>query len=200
MAQGADHDHLVKLFFLGASEVGKSSLVMRFCEDRFEDNFMVTIGVDCKSKYIDRSGWRLKLQVWDTAGHERFRTITPAYYRGAMGVIITYDVTSRESFDHVEFWVQQLNEHGDASVQRVLVGNKTDLADARKVTTEEGELLASKFGMAFFETSARTGERVEDTFLNITDQVVVHRYGDTPADVVDGKKFGPGEQKQCCSV
>jgi len=103
MAQGADHDHLVKLFFLGDSEVGKTSLVMRFCEGRFEENFMVTIGVDCKSKLMDRSGRRLKLQVWDTAGHERFRTITPAYYRGAMGVIITYDVTSRETFDHVEY-------------------------------------------------------------------------------------------------
>jgi len=94
--------------------------------------------------------------------------------------------------------VQALNEHGDAAVQRVLVGNKTDLTDARKVTTEEGEQLASKFGMAFFETSARTGERVEDTFLHITDQVVAQRYGDTPADVADGKKLMLGEQKQCC--
>lgn len=198
MAQGAEFDHMVKLFLLGDSEVGKTSLLMQFCESRFEEHFLVTIGVDCKSKHIERNGKKLKLQVWDTAGQERFRTITPAYYRGAMGVIITYDITSRESFDHVEYWVQQLEEHGDAAVQRVLVGNKSDLTDLRKISTEEGEKLATKFNMSFFETSARTGDYVHDAFLLLTDQVVVHRYADAPATTSHSLKLDRERKKRPC--
>mmetsp|Transcript_108232 Transcript_108232/g.316553 ORF Transcript_108232/g.316553 Transcript_108232/m.316553 type:complete len:205 (+) Transcript_108232:122-736(+) len=177
----SDYDHLVKLLLLGDSAVGKSSLLMRFCEAKFESNFVLTIGVDFKWKQVERNSKKLKLQVWDTAGQERFRTITPAYYRAAMGVVITYDITDRNSFDHVEYWVQQLDQHGDAAVQRILVGNKSDLADLRKVAKEDGEALASKFNMAFFETSAKSGENVDDAFLKIADEVVAQRYANAPS-------------------
>mmetsp|Transcript_94983 Transcript_94983/g.238216 ORF Transcript_94983/g.238216 Transcript_94983/m.238216 type:complete len:200 (+) Transcript_94983:112-711(+) len=198
MASGADYDHLVKLLLLGDSAVGKSSLLMRFCESRFDDNFVLTIGVDFKWKQVDRNGRKLKLQVWDTAGQERFRTITPAYYRAAMGVVITYDVTDRATFLHVEYWVAQLADHGDENVQKILVGNKSDLADKRKVTTEEAGELAKKFGMAFFETSAKTGEHVDDAFLNITDQVFQQRYANKPPDN-NGIQLKGGKKKGGCS-
>ncbi|CAE8588307.1 unnamed protein product, partial [Polarella glacialis] len=176
----ADYDHLVKLLLLGDSAVGKSSLLMRFCESRFDNNFVLTIGVDFKWKQVERKGRKLKLQVWDTAGQERFRTITPAYYRAAMGVVICYDITDKDSFEHVEYWIQQLDTHGDTAVQRVLVGNKADLADSaadlRKVSSEEGAALAAKYNMEFFETSAKTGTSVEEAFISIADKVVTHRY------------------------
>ena len=173
---GSDYDHLVKLLLLGDSAVGKSSLLMRFCESRFDTNFVLTIGVDFKWKHVERDGKKLKLQVWDTAGQERFRTITPAYYRAAMGVVIIYDITDRATFDHVEYWVQQLDQHGDRGVQRILVGNKVDLDVHRKVSYEEGATLAKSFNMAFFESSAKTGSSVEDAFMVIADSVVAQRY------------------------
>mmetsp|Transcript_85033 Transcript_85033/g.147538 ORF Transcript_85033/g.147538 Transcript_85033/m.147538 type:complete len:202 (-) Transcript_85033:118-723(-) len=179
MATG-DYDHLVKLLLLGDSAVGKSSLLMRTCEGRFDSNFVLTIGVDFKWKQVERNGRKLRLQVWDTAGQERFRTITPAYYRAAMGVVITYDITDKASFDHVEYWIKQLDQHGNEDVQRILVGNKSDLADLRKVSAEQGQALAQQFGMAFFETSAKTGTSVDDAFLHIADQVVTQRYANCP--------------------
>lgn len=176
----ADYDHLVKLLLLGDSAVGKSSLLMRFCESRFDAYFVLTIGVDFKWKQVERNGRKLKLQVWDTAGQERFRTITPAYYRAAMGVVICYDITDLESFKNIEYWVQQLDQHGDRMVQRVLVGNKSDLEELRKVPKEDGAALASKYGMDFFETSAKTGQDVEEAFLSIADRVVTVKYADAP--------------------
>jgi len=194
-AAGADYDHLVKLLLLGDSAVGKSSLLMRFCESRFDNNFVLTIGVDFKWKCVERNDRKLKLQVWDTAGQERFRTITPAYYRAAMGVVICYDITDQATFDHVEYWVQQLDQHGDEAVQRILVGNKCDLADLRKVSTEDGERLASKFNMCFFETSAKTGQSVDDAFLNIADQVVAQRYANAAPQ--QNLQLKASKQKKC---
>mmetsp|Transcript_7134 Transcript_7134/g.11567 ORF Transcript_7134/g.11567 Transcript_7134/m.11567 type:complete len:201 (-) Transcript_7134:118-720(-) len=189
-----EYDHLVKLLMLGDSAVGKSSLLGRFCEGRFDANFVLTIGVDFKWKTVDRNNRKLKLQVWDTAGQERFRTITPAYYRSAMGVVITYDICEEETFKSVEYWITQLGQHGNEDVQRILVGNKSDLAANRKVSRQDGEALATKFGMAFFETSAKTGDKVDEAFLHIADNVVANRYANAPApkqvDINPKKKGG----------
>lgn len=201
MAAGAgntgEYDHLVKLLLLGDSAVGKSSLLMRFCESRFDTNFVLTIGVDFKWKTVERNGRKLKLQVWDTAGQERFRTITPAYYRSAMGVVIVYDICDEHTFENVEYWVTQLSQHGNEDVQRILVGNKSDLEANRKVSKEDGKALATKFNMAFFETSAKTGDSVDEAFLHIADNVVTNRYanappagGDKPVDLRQKKKNG----------
>jgi small GTP-binding protein len=193
-------EHLVKLLLLGDSAVGKSSLLVRLCDNKFDSNFVLTIGVDFKSKMIpDRNGRRLKLQVWDTAGQERFRTITPAYYRAAMGVVITYDITDRASFEHVEYWITQLEQHGDTKVQKILVGNKSDLEECRKVSREDGAALAARCGMEFFETSAKTGESVEDAFLKISDQVVEMLYANAPAQARPTNLELKAKQKKSCA-
>mmetsp|Transcript_67137 Transcript_67137/g.116864 ORF Transcript_67137/g.116864 Transcript_67137/m.116864 type:complete len:121 (+) Transcript_67137:3-365(+) len=118
-----------------------------------------------------------------------------------MGVVITYDTTDKKTFEHVEFWAKQLDQHGSADVKRVLVGNKTDLADLRTVSTEEGKALADKFGMDFFETSAKTGASVDDAFLSMVDQVVQHRYSKTPPAPENSKigqlKNSAGKKKSC---
>eukprot|EP00397_Hematodinium_sp_SG-2012_P069296 GEMP01118017.1.p1 GENE.GEMP01118017.1~~GEMP01118017.1.p1 ORF type:complete len:175 (+),score=48.03 GEMP01118017.1:45-569(+) len=154
MADSSDYNHLIKLLLIGDSAVGKSSLLMRFCDDKFEQNFMITIGVDFKMKTVTREHKKLRLQIWDTAGQERFRTITPAYYRSAMGVILTYDLTDESSFHNVQFWMDNLEQHGEANAQCVLVGNKADLEDKRQVSREQAEEFAQKHGMVLFETSA----------------------------------------------
>ncbi|CAD7926704.1 unnamed protein product [Amoebophrya sp. A25] len=181
-----DYDHLIKLLLLGDSAVGKSSLLMRFTEDKFEQNFVITIGVDFRMKTVTRptaSGEDkvLRLQVWDTAGQERFRTITPAYYRSAMGVVMVYDITDEGTFNNVEMWLNNLSQHANGDVQKILIGNKADLEEKRKVAKERGFELAAKHGMQFYETSAKTGDGVDPAFNDIADMVVATRYAPPPA-------------------
>eukprot|EP01071_Lankesteria_metandrocarpae_P010009 Lankesteria_metandrocarpae@DN5271_c0_g1_i1.p1 len=139
--RGLQYDHLVKLLLLGDSAVGKSSLLLRFCEDKFRSAHVLTIGVDFKSKIVDADGEKVKLQIWDTAGQERFRNITPVYFRSAMGVVLVYDVTKKESFENIRFWIKNLDEHATKEVVKVLVGNKVDLEEYRTVTRAMGETL-----------------------------------------------------------
>lgn len=163
----SDFDLLFKVLLIGDSGTGKSCLLIRFVEDIFSDNYISTIGVDFKIKTIEIEGKTVKMQVWDTAGQERFRTITASYYRGSNGVIIVYDVTDRESFEHVDFWMKEVDRLASPDVCRLLVGNKTDLTDKRAVTKEEGEALAAKYGVAFLETSARDSQNVDQAFTKM---------------------------------
>lgn len=163
-----DYQHLVKTLMLGDTQVGKTSLVQRFCENKFEAFKPTTIGIDFKRKDLERNGAKLRLQVWDTAGQERFRTITNSYYRSAGSVIVCFAVDARETFDGVSTWLQQIKEHGDENVKCVLVANKTDLPD-RKVSKEEGMALAKAHNLAYFEVSAKSGENVDLPFFEIID-------------------------------
>lgn len=153
-AAGSENvDLTIKLLVLGDSAVGKSSLLMRFCESKFDSNFVITIGVDFKNKVIQRWNKKVRLQVWDTAGQERFRTITPAYYRTAQGVILAYDITDEKTFDNVKYWLKNLSEYNNDAA-KILVGNKIDLAgekgEKRAVKTEQGQKLAEEYNMVFF--------------------------------------------------
>eukprot|EP00930_Biecheleria_cincta_P009231 TRINITY_DN110933_c0_g1_i1.p1 TRINITY_DN110933_c0_g1~~TRINITY_DN110933_c0_g1_i1.p1 ORF type:complete len:203 (+),score=32.28 TRINITY_DN110933_c0_g1_i1:32-640(+) len=167
---------VIKLIVLGDASVGKSCLLVRFAEDRFVPDYVMTIGLDLRSKKLELNGRKWNVQVWDTAGQERFRTITPAYYRSAMGVILTYDVTERTSFDNISSWMSSISEHGSPGVRKILVGNKSDLAEHRKVTREDGEALANRHGIQFFETSAKTGEFVAEVFREIALNVIEHQF------------------------
>ena len=176
---------VIRLLLLGDSAVGKSSLLLRFCEGRFENNFVITIGVDFKTKSMNLEGKQYKVQVWDTAGQERFRTITPAYYRNASGVQIIFDVTNRKSFESmsflymynplftldVEYWIRNLDEHGAPGVFKQLIGNKCDLEHKRKVTSAEAQALADKHNMSYIETSAKEDFGVDASFRKLGEQI-----------------------------
>jgi len=181
-------DHTIKLLVLGDSAVGKSSLLMRFCESKFDSNFVITIGVDFKNKVVQRWGRKVRLQVWDTAGQERFRTITPAYYRTAQGVILVYDVCDEKSFDNIKMWQKNLAEYNNDAA-KILVGNKTDKPD-RVVTTEQGQKLADEYNMQFFETSAKSNINVDEAFFRVADIVAetqgLASGGDTGSVSLDG--------------
>ena len=135
-------DFLFKMLLIGNSGVGKSCLLVRYAENSFNENFFNTIGVDFKIKTISLDNQNIKLQIWDTAGQERFRTLTASYYRGAHGIIVVYDVTDRDTFENVRQWMQEIDKFATDNVCKVIVGNKCDLDDSRKVSTEEGEELA----------------------------------------------------------
>ena len=165
MAQRGTYDFLMKLLIVGDSGVGKSCLLLRFADDSFTPSFIATIGIDFKIRTIELEGRRVKLQIWDTAGQERFRTITTAYYRGAMGILIVYDVTDEKSFENVRGWLESVKEHASEGVQLILVGNKADDENSRVVSKERGESLAKECGMPFLEASAKSGEGVEEAFF-----------------------------------
>ncbi|CAK4720815.1 unnamed protein product [Aphanomyces euteiches] len=162
VVHSSKYDLLVKLLLIGDSGVGKSCLLMRYSDDSFTTSFITTIGIDFKVKTIEVDGKRVKLQIWDTAGQERFRTITTAYYRGAMGILLVYDVTDDHSFQNVRNWMRQIQQHASPNVNKILIGNKCDA-----VTKEQGEALAAEYGVQFFETSAKSNLNVEEAFRSI---------------------------------
>ena len=143
---------LIKLLIIGESSVGKSCLLLRFAEDKFNENFLTTIGIDFKVRKETIDDAKVKLQIWDTAGQEKFRTITKAYYRGANGILLVFDVTKRDSFNKTRSWMTSIKESITDPVDIVLVGNKADNPDessasTRAVTKEEGEQMAADFGV-----------------------------------------------------
>jgi len=166
-----EYDYLFKLLLIGDSGVGKSSLLLRFSDNTYTESFISTIGVDFKIRTIELEGKVIKLQIWDTAGQEKFRTITSSYYRGAHGIIITYDVTDRESFDNVKNWIQEVSRYASESVNKLLVGNKSDLEDKRAVNYDEGKELADSLGIPFIETSAKTAQNVEESFVKMAGEI-----------------------------
>ncbi|CAL5334907.1 unnamed protein product [Camellia sinensis] len=149
----ADYDYLIKLLLIGDSGVGKSCLLLRFSDGSFTTSFITTIGIDFKIRTIELDGKRIKLQIWDTAGQERFRTITTAYYRGAMDI---------------RNWIRNIEQHASDNVNKILVGNKADMDESKRaVPTSKGQALADEYGIKFFETSAKTNMNVEEVFFSI---------------------------------
>jgi Ras-related protein Rab-8A len=179
MATTRTYDLLIKLLLIGDSGVGKSCLLLRFCEDQFTPSFITTIGIDFKIRTIDLDGKKVKLQVWDTAGQERFKTITTAYYRGAMGILLVYDVCDEKSFNNIRSWYSNVQQHASENVVLILVGNKSDMVDKRVISTEQGKALADELGIPFIESSAKTTDNVEETFFSLARRVKENVYSDT---------------------
>lgn len=161
------YDYLFKLLLIGDSGVGKTSILFKFSEDTFSPAFISTIGIDFKIRTIEVDGKRIKLQVWDTAGQERFRTITTAYYRGAMGIMLVYDVSNLKSFENISNWIRNIEIHATQDVELMILGNKCDISDKRQVSKEKGEQLALQHSIKFFETSAKAAINIEEAFVTL---------------------------------
>ena len=156
---------------IGDSGVGKSNLLSRFTRNEFNLESKSTIGVEFATRSVNIEGKTIKAQIWDTAGQERYRAITSAYYRGAVGALVVYDITKDTSFENVEKWLAELRENATADITMMLVGNKTDLANMRAVSTETGKAYAEKNGVSFIEASALTASNVEAAFLQILSEI-----------------------------
>ena len=161
--------YIIKILTLGDTLVGKSSIVLRFSDNRFDDNQLATIGIDYKTKYIKVKDASVKVLLWDTAGQEKFRNIARQYYKGANGVLLIYDVCDRKSYERIGFWMDELKQNNEIEqLYIILVGNKIDLEEKRVVTREEAEKYAEDNNINYLEVSAKTGEGILDLFNEIT--------------------------------
>ncbi|XP_029531221.2 ras-related protein Rab-15-like isoform X1 [Oncorhynchus nerka] len=166
------YDVLLRLLVVGDSGVGKTCLLCRFTDNEFNSSHISTIGVDFKMRTLQVDGIKVRVQIWDTAGQERYQTITKQYYRRAQGILLVYDITSSSSFQHILKWASDVDEFAPDKVQRVLVGNKADEEQMRKVPKEQGSKLAKTYGMEFFETSACTNCNINESFIRLTQLVL----------------------------
>ena len=166
-----DFNYLLKYIIIGDSAVGKSNILTQYVYEKFSEEFQSTLGVEfaAKNAVIDNKIYRI--QIWDTAGAENFRSITRAYYKNSVCAFIVYDITKRETFENVQVWLDDIKNQCPQTVLLVLVGNKLDLENERQISYEEGESFAQKNNMYFFETSAKTGVNIENLFLKSAETI-----------------------------
>jgi small GTP-binding protein len=204
------YSYLFKYIIIGDTGVGKSCLLLQFTDKRFRHDHDLTIGVEFGSRMLRLDDKDIKLQIWDTAGQESFRSITRSYYRGAAGALLVYDITRRDTFSHLSAWLKDARENGNPDMVITLVGNKTDLDSKRTVTSEEGERFARDNGLIFMEASAKSNINVEEAFestgrniynkikegtLDITSETCGVRMGPTSVQI---SRELPKAKKDCC--
>ncbi|KAI8616838.1 ras family-domain-containing protein [Chytriomyces sp. MP71] len=201
MSSSTGYEFLFKFISVGDSGVGKSCLLLRFTNNQFLPT-ETTIGIEFGSQIVSVKDRRVKLQIWDTAGQESFRSISRAYYRGAIGCLLVYDMTRKETYQHLVTWLDDVKSHGNDDIKTILIANKSDMAEHRQVSREEGEAFAAKHGLLYTEASAKTGENTANAFLAVA-SLVFDSLGLAERDVASfkdeeirkleahGVKFGP---------
>ena len=199
-----NYDFIFKILLLGNSDVGKSSLILRYVDGTWSNTFIPTIGVDFKVKTIEVDNKKLKMQIWDTAGQERFRTVIASYFRGSQGILLIYDVTNKTSFQELESWLQIIDNNASEDVLKILIGNKIDLEEEREITKEEGQSFANRHNLQFMETSAKMNTNVNEAFealakimleYNVNQKVKTTK-NDKKVKVSSGQNLST--KKKCC--
>ena len=166
-----NYSYLLKYIIIGDPSVGKSNLLMKFANNKFTEEYEATIGVEFGVKNITLDNQIYRIQIWDTAGQENFRSITRAYYKNCVCAMVVYDITNKKSFDNVQNWIKDVITNSPKTVLIILIGNKIDLVDKRKVTFDEGQEFAINQGIIFMETSAKTGDGVEEIFKKSAQEI-----------------------------
>ena len=164
MVEEEDYEMMVKIILIGDSAVGKTNIMSKYLRGQFQENSKATVGVEFGSKLFKIDNHNIKAQIWDTAGQEKYKAITGAYYKGSKGAFVVYDITRKETFDSTDRWINDLKISSDPKINIILIGNKSDLEDKRDVLKEQGEEKAKSFGCAFLETSAFNGDNIDKGF------------------------------------
>jgi Ras-related protein Rab-1A len=207
---GEDYDYLFKILLIGDSGVGKSCLLLKYTDDIFSDSYLSTIGVDFKIKTETVDGKSIKLQIWDTAGQERFRTITSSYYRGAHAIAVVFDLTSRESFENLEKWLAEIEKHVTGPHTTILIGTKADAVAKQSsinkiniVNKEEVTEFTKRHSLKYVETSAKTGEGVNQVFSELCRSLMESNVTSGIKNSTNGNTVSPGKpieisKNGCC--
>ena len=192
-----------KILLLGDSSVGKTCFLKRYTDNTFQDAYLSTIGFDFKYKFVTlEEGKTVKVQLWDTAGEERFKTIAKSYYKGAHGIVLIYDVTNRKTYDNIRKWMNQIKDDSSSNISIILVANKIDCENEfRQVTKEEGEVLAKNNNLPIFEASAKDNINVEESFKYLIEEInkkISHFTVQTTTKLNNDNKNIKQEKKGCC--
>ncbi|KAJ5080744.1 rab2a member ras oncogene family [Anaeramoeba ignava] len=206
------YDFLFKFIVIGDPGVGKSSILLRYTEDKFVSDYETTIGVEIGSRTINIDKKKIKIQIWDTAGQDSFRSITRSYYRGAAGALLVYDIARASSFDSIKDWLKTAQEEVK-NLEIILVGNKSDLDHRRQIAVEQGEDFAKKQELSFIETSAKENKNIQEVFDKISRRILEKikngeidpsnessgvKKGQTSTGVTFGDDFEKKKQGGCC--
>jgi small GTP-binding protein len=192
-------ENLIKLLTLGDSGVGKTNFIFRFIENQFTETHVSTIGFDFKSQILTLPNKKvIKLQIWDTAGQERYMSVNKNLFLRVQGILLIYDISNRESFEHITNWISNIRELC-ANIPIILIGNKTDLDDIRVVATSEGQQIANEHNLEFLETSSKTGINVREAFINISEKVLAEcNLKRSDGTSIQNKKKGYNNDSKCC--
>ena len=201
-----DYEFIFKVLLLGNSNVGKSSLFLRFVDDIWNDTFVPTIGVDFKIKTFEIDSKKIKMQIWDTAGQERFKNIIASYYRGAHGILLLYDVTDKDSFKTLSNWLIEIEKNASKNVLRLLIGNKCDLEEKRVISFNQGKEFADTYGLKFIETSAKKNLNVNEAFETLgrelmnasSDKKIVKQNNNKKISVAKAQDLNINTKKEGC--
>ena len=165
------YDMIFKIVLIGDTSVGKTNILSKYLSNEFDPDSKATVGVEFGTKDFKIENNIVKVQIWDTAGQERYRSITNAYYKGAKGSLLVYDITNPKTFESLDKWLSDLKTNGEEKISIILVGNKTDLEDQRKISIEQGKEKAEFYKLAFIETSALNGNNIEKAFSELITDV-----------------------------
>ena len=193
-------DTVYKVLLLGDSSVGKTCFLLRYCDRTFQEAHLSTIGLDYRLKTMTlENNKNIKLQIWDTAGQDRFRALTKNYYKGANGIILIYDISTTQTFENVKVWINQIKEEANANVIIYLVGNKIDLpTDKRTVSEEEGQKLADEYKFLFKEASAKEGINVNEIFQELVEKIDAEAKPEVPNTEKKNQLYQAKEKKKNC--
>jgi len=172
VGSNSNYNFLFRYIIVGDMAVGKSCILLQFTDSKFRHQHELTIGVEFGAKTVDIDNKLVKIQIWDTAGQEAFQAITRTYYKGAVGALLVYDITRKETFLHVMKWLEEVRNNSSKNIVVILIGNKKDLENKRQVSYEEGEQLAKENGLLFLEVSAKTAFNVEEAFHQSARQIL----------------------------
>ena len=170
------YDMIFKIVLIGDTSVGKTNILSKYLSNEFDPDSKATVGVEFGTKDFKIENNIVKVQIWDTAGQERYRSITNAYYKGAKGSLLVYDITNPKSFENLDKWLSDLKTNGEEKISIILLGNKSDLEEERKITTEQGKEKAEFYKLAFMETSALNGNNIEKAFNELIADVYKHHH------------------------
>ena len=198
---------MAKVILIGDSSVGKTNIMSKYLKNQFNENSKATVGVEFGSKLFKLNGHNIKAQIWDTAGQEKYKAITGAYYKGSKGAFVVYDITRKETFESVDKWINDLKSSGDPKLIIIIIGNKCDLEEKREILKEQGEEKAKSFGCAFLETSALSGDNIDKGFEMMISEIF-KKYGNdsNEDDELGGVEKGEdikldkkeNQKKSCC--
>ena len=196
------YDQKIKIMIIGESLVGKTALITRYTNNSFSGTYLTTVGIDFQTKLININDKTIKVELWDTAGQERFRNIAKNYFQSSDGFLIVYDITSKDSFEKLSFWNEQVNLNAPEKTKYIIVGNKKDLEEKREVKTEEGANFAKENNVQFYETSAKDGTNVNEVFELLAKEIVADterlQAKNKRSSQILKKRNTVVEKKSCC--